>query len=91
MKEKNLTQKDLAGLSGVGQGAISQYIGGLRSPRAGELWKLSKALGVTMDNLWTGEVTATGEHEAISENIALRAKLAMITSALQGTLNVATK
>jgi transcriptional regulator with XRE-family HTH domain len=51
LKEKNMTQKYLAQLSGVTESAISHYIKGDRIPRGLNLLKIAKTLGTTTDYL----------------------------------------
>ncbi len=50
--ERNLTQKELAELSGVPQQNISAYESSGRIPRADALCALAAALGATMDELY---------------------------------------
>lgn len=50
--EKELSQKELAELSGVPQQNISAYEAGARTPGADALYALAKALGTTMDELY---------------------------------------
>lgn len=50
-----LRQSDVAERAGVTQSAVSQYITGVRLPGANELLNLSRALGVSMEYLLTGQ------------------------------------
>ncbi len=51
-KQKSLTQRDLAKLSGVSYSTLTKIeIGVIVSPRLEHLQKIAKALGVTVDNL----------------------------------------
>lgn len=50
-----VTQADLAAKSDVSQGAISRYLNGKASPKAEELLRISRALGVSMELLLTGQ------------------------------------
>ena len=50
--ERNMSQKELAELSGVAQQNISYYESGARVPSAVALYKLAAALGCTMDELY---------------------------------------
>ncbi|WP_345422137.1 helix-turn-helix transcriptional regulator [Halioxenophilus aromaticivorans] len=49
MKELDLTQKDMAELLGITQGAISNYLNGTREPNMDVLANLIRELGVTAD------------------------------------------
>lgn len=51
---KGWTQKELEGASGINQGSISNYLRGARQPTATQLFRLSWALGVSMEWLMTG-------------------------------------
>lgn len=55
---RNFTQADLAARADVSQGTLSRYLNGKASPKAEELLRISKALGVSMEWLLTGESTA---------------------------------
>lgn len=50
-EQKGLSQAELANIVGVSQGVISQYERGDRKPTNEIHSKLSKALGVSMDEL----------------------------------------
>ena len=51
MKQKEVTQRELAGLSGVTEAAMSRYMRGERQPRAEVVANMATALGVTSDYL----------------------------------------
>lgn len=51
MKEKKLTQKELAKLAGITEASMSKYLSGERTPRIDVIVNLSNALGVTTDEL----------------------------------------
>ena len=51
MKRKNITQKQLAGIAGVTESAMSYYVKGERTPRSDVLSRIAKALGTTTDYL----------------------------------------
>lgn len=51
MKLKNLSQKDLASMSGVTEAAMSRYLAGVRQPRADKVANMATALGATSDAL----------------------------------------
>lgn len=48
---KGYSQKDLADLLGVTQGAVNQWEQGKTRPKAGRLLKLSEVLGCSVDEL----------------------------------------
>lgn len=52
--EKGFTQKSLARKSGLTGGQISYYEQDLRTPLVDNFFYLAEALGVSMDNLYTG-------------------------------------
>ena len=51
MKKKQITQKQLAGIAGVTESAMSYYVKGERTPRSDVLSRIAKALGTTTDYL----------------------------------------
>ena len=51
MKQKDLTQRELAEMSGVTEAAMSRYMRGERQPRAEVVANMASALGVTSDYL----------------------------------------
>lgn len=51
MEGKNLSQKELANLSGITEASISKYLSGERTPRIDVVVNLANALGVTTDEL----------------------------------------
>lgn len=55
LDEKNITQKQLAEITGITESAISHYIKGDRVPRGTNLVKIAKALGTTTDDLLSGD------------------------------------
>ena len=59
-REKNLSQEDLANLSGVRQGLISHYERGSRQPGIENMQKIARALGVSLDVFADYEVWASG-------------------------------
>lgn len=54
LKEKNMTQKELAKKADVTEAAISQYINGNRNPRGKVMARIANALGTTTDYLVEG-------------------------------------
>lgn len=51
MKEKKLTQKELAKLAGITEASMSKYLSGERTPRIDVIVNLANALGITTDEL----------------------------------------
>lgn len=54
LKDKHITQKELAMMIGVTESALSRYIRGEREPKLEVLANLATALDTTMDYLTTG-------------------------------------
>lgn len=54
MKAKGMTQKELAGITGLTEAAVSRYVSGHRWPRATSLMLLKDALGCTWEELLDG-------------------------------------
>ena len=57
MEEAGITASQLAYMTGHAADTIVRYINGDRVPRATALWRISRALGCTMDNLMHGVIT----------------------------------
>jgi len=57
LKEKNITQKELAELTGMTESAISHYVKGDRVPRGVNLLKIAQVLGVSADYLFENDGT----------------------------------
>jgi transcriptional regulator with XRE-family HTH domain len=53
-RERKITQKQLAELTGLTEAGISRYISGQRLPRIDILLKIADALGCTLDYLLYG-------------------------------------
>ena len=53
LQEKKMSQYRLAKLLGVNQGTLSKWING-RDPKASMLYRISRILGVSMDELMEG-------------------------------------
>ena len=51
MRQKDVTQRELAYMSGVTEAAMSRYMRGERQPRAEAVANMATALGVTSDYL----------------------------------------
>lgn len=52
MIKKNMRAADLARASGLSEAIISEYLSGKKEPRGKQGVALSKALGVSLDDLW---------------------------------------
>lgn len=63
-KEKGLTQQALGDLVGVGSGAVSKWERGLTLPDIGIINELSQILGISSDELLSGEI----KEQSISED-----------------------
>ena len=57
MKEREWTQEHVALTAGIAQASVNGWLGG-SIPRADALYRLAKALGVSMEELLTGEKPA---------------------------------
>lgn len=51
MEEKNLTQKELSGLSGISEPSLCRYLKGQIEPRMDIIQNLARALNVSVDYL----------------------------------------
>lgn len=51
MKQRDMTQRDLAQMSGVTEAAMSRYLAGNRQPKSETLANMATALGTTSDDL----------------------------------------
>ena len=59
LKQKNITQKDLAMMIGVTESALTRYIKNEREPKIEVLANLATALDTTVDYLTTGKKPET--------------------------------
>ena len=79
LKEKNMTQKELAEKAGVTEAAVSPYVKGDREPRSNTLGVIAAALGVTAGfllGMGVGSVTKDEKVEKFDElkNLILETK-----------------
>lgn len=84
-KEKFKNQSAFAQAAGMTQGAISHYYAGKRVPSAEMIPAISRALGVSMEYLLTGEgpsVTDANAEEWKTRALAAEAKLAQLSALL---------
>ncbi len=58
MKEKGLTQSELAERASITQSTVSKYIRGVQEPKSRELHAISKVLGVSMDSWFGGTISS---------------------------------
>lgn len=91
MSRKGMNQKELASMADVPQGAISTYCNGKGKPSSEVLYRLSKALSVSMEWLLSGEVPSHRDPSREDEHWKDRAlsaedKLKRIKSALTGVV-----
>lgn len=87
--DKNLSQSDLAYMSNIAQGAISEYLNTEkgRSPGAAELGRMAQALGVSMGWLWGIEDTSDMETAIYTQRIhRLEGRLLFAKKTLRGAL-----
>lgn len=59
MEERGWTQQHIAMASGVAQATVNGWLGG-STPRADALYRLASALGISMEELLTGDKPAVG-------------------------------
>lgn len=84
-KEKFKNQSAFAKAAGMTQGAISHYYAGKRVPSAEMIPAISRALGVSMEYLLTGEYSQTNDSSADAwkaRALAAEAKLAQLSALL---------
>lgn len=67
--DKKLTQKELGGLLGVSQAMIGQYESGLRNPKRETAQKIAGALGVSVDDILSGNLHQIKEANHYREQI----------------------
>lgn len=89
MKDKGLNQSDLAYMSNIAQGTISEYLNPEkgRTPGAAELGRMAQALGVSMGWLWGLEGTSDIETAICTQRIhRLEGRLLFAKKTLRGAL-----
>lgn len=72
IKEKGMTQKELALKAGVTEAAMSHYIKGDRMPRASVLAKIADALGTSSDYLMNGKSMNRKEEVSYAKRLIAR-------------------
>ncbi len=70
MKKKNLTQKELAKLSGIAESSISRYLRSDQRPRLDVVVNIAKALNVETTYLLDEEDKSVTAYSAISTAVA---------------------
>lgn len=55
MREKGMSQKELAAITGISGPAISRYITGTRTPLPRNMIKIAEAVGASVTDLFGGE------------------------------------
>ena len=88
LDEKGMTNAQLAALIDVTPTSVGNYCNG-REPKSGELLRLSKVFGVSMEHLLTGKIPATSTgSDSVWKIKAEHAeqKLSMLKSAMEGWL-----
>ncbi|MCR5457176.1 MAG: helix-turn-helix domain-containing protein [Clostridiales bacterium] len=70
MEKKNLTQKDLARLSGITESSVSRYLRSEKRPRLDIVINFAKALNVETTYLLDDEEKSISAYNAISTAVA---------------------
>ena len=84
MRKHHLSQRELAGMSGVTEAAMSRYLAGERQPRADKIANMATALHSTSDELLGRKVEGPDINEAFrlvarnADKIPVEAKLELI-------------
>ncbi len=69
-KEKNITQRELAEMMNITDRAVSKWENGICLPDAGNMPDLCKILGITINDLFSGEVVDMKDNEKrLEENL----------------------
>ena len=55
LKERNMRPADITKKTGIASGTFSDWKNGKTEPKADKLYLISRVLGVTIDELYTGE------------------------------------
>ncbi len=93
MKERDMTQSELAAITGLTQSAISHYLKGDRTPRGPNLFRIADALGVPVDELvslmngYSPDIELTGlKHRLsmIADDLSLDQKMELIKCLFEG-------
>lgn len=68
-KEKNITQRQLAEMLNITDRAVSKWENGICLPDAGNMPQLCRILGITINDLFSGEVVDMNDNKKIEENL----------------------
>lgn len=71
MREKGIKQADLARMTGISRGAISNYVLGRYEPKSDIINKFAKALNCSEMWLWGYDVPMTRQENPSSKNVIL--------------------
>lgn len=71
MKEKNIKQAELARMTGISRGAISNYVLGRYEPKSDIINKFAKALNCSEMWLWGYDVPMKRQEQSPSEQLSL--------------------
>jgi len=72
IKEKKISQKELAIKAGVTESAMSHYVRGDRVPRASVLARIATSLGTTSDYLMNGTAINTDDELKLAKRLIAR-------------------
>lgn len=84
-----MTHKELRDLTGIKTASMSRYANGQTCPSARDLYSMARALGVSMDYLWTGsefpnmETTPPTVADMVHDNDAVADAFAVILDAVE--------
>lgn len=65
---RNMTQKELAGMLGIAQGAISNYEAGTIEPRLTNLIKMAGIFGIDVDTFLSDDLSKISLQDILNEN-----------------------
>lgn len=68
-KEKNITQRQLAEMLNITDRAVSKWENGICLPDAGNMPELCRILGITINDLFSGEVVDMMDNNKAEENL----------------------
>ena len=71
MKKKNIKQADLARLTGISRGAVSNYVLGRYEPKSDIIYKFAKALNCSEMWLWGYDVPAERQEVYSDDELTL--------------------
>lgn len=88
LKNKGITQKELAARAGVTEAAMSHYIKGDRTPRSSVLARIADALGTTSDYLMAGTPKNELEELGLAKRLIARNAATMSLAQKREILNL---